>query len=119
MIFKILFFLIFLFTLLLLVKRKYIGIDFASLVLFFITLVLAFSFSPYLVELLAKYFEFGTPSMAVIALVIVGLMSISVILLVICSDLKYKHVQLTRHVASLELRVIRCETSENADPIKL
>jgi hypothetical protein len=32
--------------------------------------VLALSFSPYWVEKLAKFFEFGTPSMAVIALAI-------------------------------------------------
>ncbi len=77
--------------------------DLASLTLLLIVGVLALSFSPYWVERLAQFFDFGTPSMAVVALAIAGLVTVTVILLVMVSDLKRKHALLTRQVASLQL----------------
>jgi hypothetical protein len=96
-----------------LVQRKRLGIDLASLTLLLIVGVLALSFSPYWVEKLAQLFEFGTPSMAVVGLVIAGLVTVSVILLVMISDLKRKHAQLTRQVASLQLKLSNTGKSES------
>ena len=105
MIYKILFFMTFFWVLLRLVQRQRLGMDLASFTILLILGVLALSFSPYLVERIAAFLEFGTPSMAIVALVVVGLVSISVILSVMVSDLKRKHANLTRQLASLELRV--------------
>ena len=105
MIFKILFFVIFFWALLLLVQRQRLGMDLASFTILLIVVVLALSFSPYLVERIAISLEFGTPSMAIVALVVAGLVTISVILSVMVTDLKRKHANLTRQIASLELKV--------------
>jgi hypothetical protein len=105
MIYKLLFFFGFVWLLLILVQRQRLGMDFASLTLLLIVGVLALSFSPYWVEKLALFFEFGTPSMAVVALAIAGLVTVAVILLVMISDLKRKHALLTRQVATLQLKL--------------
>ena len=105
MIYKLIFFLGFVWFLLMLVQRQRLGMDLASLTLLLIVGVLALSFSPYWVEMLAQFFEFGTPSMAVVALAIAGLVTVAVILLVMISDLKRKHAELTRQVASLQLKL--------------
>ena len=105
MIFKILFFVIFFWILLRLVQKQRLGMDLASLTILLIVGVLALSFSPYWVERIAALLEFSTPSMAVVALVVAGLVTISVILLVMVSDLKRKQANLTRQLASLELKV--------------
>jgi len=105
MIYKLIFFLGFVWFLLMLVQRRRLGMDLALLTLLLIVGVLALSFSPYWVEKLAQFFEFGTPSMAVVALVIAGLVTVAIILLVMISDLKRKHAELTRQVASLQLKL--------------
>jgi hypothetical protein len=105
MIYKLLFFFGFVWFLLMLVQRQRLGMDLASLTLLLIVGVLALSFSPFWVEKLAQFFEFGTPSMAVVALAIAGLVTVTVILLVMISDLKRKHSELTRQVASLQLKL--------------
>jgi hypothetical protein len=105
MIYKLLFFFGFVWFLLVLVQRQKLGMDLASLTLLLIVGVLALSFSPYWVEKLAQFFEFGTPSMAVVALAISGLVTIAVILMVMVSDLKRKHAMLTRQLASLQLKI--------------
>lgn len=105
MIYKLLFFFGFVWFLLMLVQRRRLGMDLASMTLLLIVFVLALSFSPYWVEKLAQFFEFGTPSMAVVAPVIAGLVTVSVILLVMISDLKRKHGELTRQVANLQLKL--------------
>ena len=105
MIFKILFFMTISWLLLRLVQRQRLGLDLASLTILLIVGVLALSFSPYWVERIAAFLEFGTPSMAVVALVVAGLVTISLILSVMVSDLKRKHANLTRQLARLELRV--------------
>ncbi len=91
--------------------------DLASLILMLIVGVLALSFSPYWVEKLAQFFEFGTPSMAVVALVISGLVTVAVILLVMISDLNRKHAQLTRRVASLQLKLSQADKPSIEDRI--
>ena len=105
MIYKLLFFFAFVWFLLMLVQRQRLGMDLASLTLLLIVGVLALSFSPYWVEKLAQFLEFGTPSMAVVALAIAGLVTVAVILLVMISDLKRKHALLTRQVASMQLKL--------------
>ena len=105
MIYKLLFFVGFVWFLLMLVQRQRLGMDLASLTLLLIVGVLALSFSPFWVEKLAQFFEFGTPSMAVVALAIAGLVTVAVILLVMISDLKRKHAQLTRQVAGLQMKL--------------
>lgn len=116
MIFKILFFVTFFWMLLRLVQTQRLGMDLASLTILLIVGVLALSFSPYWVERIAAFLEFGTPSMAVVALVVAGLVTISVILSVMVSDLKRKHANLTRQLARLDLKVntlkVLCSISE-------
>jgi hypothetical protein len=105
MIFKIFFFCGFFWVLLSLVQKQRLGMDLASFTILLIVGVLALSFSPFLVERIAAFLEFGTPSMAIVALVVAGLVTISVILSVMVSDLKRKHANLTRQLARLELKV--------------
>ena len=104
MIFKLLFFVGFVWILLMLVHRQRLGMDLASLTLALLVGVFALSFSPYWVERLAQFFEFGTPSMAVVALAIAGLVTVVVVLLVMVSDLNRKHALLTRQLAGLQLK---------------
>ena len=117
MIYKLLFFFGFVWFLLMLVQRQRLGMDLASLTLVLIVGVLALSFSPYWVEKLAQFLEFGTPSMAVVALAIAGLVTVAVILLVMISDLKRKHAQLTRQVASMQLKLSQVDKSSVEDQI--
>jgi hypothetical protein len=109
MIYKLLFFFGFVWFMLILVQSQRLGMDLASLILFLIVGVLALSFSPYWVERLAQFFEFGTPSMSVVALAIAGLVTVAVILLVMISDLNRKHALLTRQVASMQLKLSNLE----------
>jgi len=120
MIYKLLFFFGFVWFLLILVQRQRLGMDLASLTLLLIVGVLALSFSPFWVEKLAQFLEFGTPSMAVVALAIAGLVTVAVILLVMISDLKRKHAELTRQVASLQLKLSELDklTINSASVIK-
>jgi hypothetical protein len=115
MIFKLFFFVGFVWILLMLVQRQRLGIDLASLTLALLVGVFALSFSPYWVERLAQFFEFGTPSMAVVALAIAGLVTVAVILLVMVSDLKRKHALLTRQLAGLQLKLIQENQPSNLD----
>ena len=115
MIFKFLFFVGFVWILLMLVQRQRLGIDLASLTLALLVGVFALSFSPYWVEKLAQFFEFGTPSMAVVARAIAGLVTVAVILLVMVSDLKRKHALLTRQLAGLQLRLSQENKPSNLD----
>ena len=115
MIYKLLFFFSFVWFLLMLVQRQRLGMDLASLTLLLIVGVLALSFSPFWVEKLAQFLEFGTPSMAVVALAIAGLVTVAVILLVMISDLKRKHAQLTRQVASMQLKLSQVDKSSVED----
>jgi hypothetical protein len=115
MIFKLLFFVGFVCILLMLVQRQRLGMDLASLTLALLVGVFAMSFSPYWVERLAQFFEFGTPSMAVVALAIAGLVTVAVILLVMVSDLKRKHALLTRQLAGLQLRLSQESKPSNLD----
>ena len=105
MIFKILFFLIFFWLLMRLVQGQRLGMDLASFTIFLNVFVLALSLSPYWVERIATLLNFGTPSMSVVALAIVGLVSMSLILSVMLSDLKRKHANLTRQLFRLEMKV--------------
>ena len=115
MIFKLLFFVGFIWILLMLVQRQRLGMDLASLTLALLVGVFALSFSPYWVEKLAQFFEFGTPSMAVVALAIAGLVTVAVILLVMVSDLKRKHALLTRQLAGIHLKLSQDNKSTNQD----
>ncbi len=115
MIFKLLFFVGFVWILLMLVQRQRLGMDLASLTLALLVGVFALSFSPYWVERLAHFFEFGTPSMAVVALSIAGLVTVAVILLVMVSDLKRKHALLTRQLAGIQLRLSQDNKPTNQD----
>ena len=119
MIFKLVFFFGFVWFLLMLVQRQRLGMDLASLTLLLIVCVLALSFSPFWVEKLAHFFEFGTPSMVVVALAIAGLVTVAVILLVMISDLKRKHAQLTRQVASMQLRLSKVDKPPEQDQISI
>ena len=119
MIYKLLFFVGFVWFLLILVQRRRLGMDLASLSLLLIVGVFALSFSPFWVEKLAQIFEFGTPSMAVVALAIAGLVTVAVILLVMISDLKRKHAKLTRQVASMQLKLSKVDQSIVDDQISI
>ncbi len=102
--FKLLFVFVFVWTILRLVQRERLGLDLASLTLLLIVAVMGLSFSPYFVERIAALLQFGTPSMAVVALVTGGLVTVSVILSVMLSDLKRKQAHLIRQIAKLEIK---------------
>ena len=107
MTYKLLFIVGFVWVLLRLVQRDRLALDLASLTILLIVAVLGLSFSPYWVERIATFLQFGTPSMAVVALVISGLVTVSVILSVMVSDLKRKQSQLIRQMARLEMKSSR------------
>ena len=102
---KLLFMLVFVLILLRLVQRERLALDLASLTLLLIVAVMGLSFSPYWVERIAALLQFGTPSMAVVALVTGGLVTVSVILSVMLSDLKRKQAHLIRQIVRLEIKV--------------
>jgi hypothetical protein len=105
MTFKLLFIVGFVWVLLLLVQRDRLALDLASFTILLIAAVMGLSFSPYWVERIAAFLQFGTPSMAVVALVIAGLVTVSVILSVMVSDLKRKQARLIRQMARLEMKI--------------
>jgi hypothetical protein len=107
MTFKLLFIVGFVWALLRLVQLERLALDLASLTMLLIMVVLGLSFSPYWVERIAAFLQFGTPSMAVVALVIAGLIAVSVILSVMVSDLKRKQAHLIRQIARLEMTTSR------------
>ena len=117
MTFKILFIVAFVWVLLSLVQRERLALDLASFTLLFIVVVLLVSFSPFWVERIATFLQFGTPSMAVVALVISGLVTVSVILSVMVSDLKRQQAHLIRQMARLEMKSIK-NISELSDLVK-
>ena len=104
MIVKLLFITGFVWVLLRLVQRERLALDLASLTLILIVVVMGLSFSPYLVERIAAIFQFGRPSMAVVALMITGLVAVSVILSIMVSDLKRAQARLIRQIARLEMK---------------
>lgn len=105
--FKLLFVIGFVWTLLRLVQRERLSLDLASFTASLIVVVLMMSFSPYWVELLASILGFGTPSMAVVALITACLIIMAVILSVMVSDLKSKQARLIRQLSRLELQLDR------------
>ena len=105
MTFKFLFIVGFVWILLRLVQRERLALDLASFTMLLIVVVLGLSFSPYWVEKAASFFQFGTPPMVVVALVIAGLVTMSVILSVMLSDLKRKQARLIRQMARLEFKI--------------
>ena len=105
MTFKLIFIVAFVWILLRLVQRERLALDLASFTMLLIVVVLILSFSPYWVERAAAFLQFGTPSMAVVALVIAGLVTVSVILSVMVSDLKRRQDRLIRQIARLELKI--------------
>ena len=105
MTFKLIFIVGFVWILLRLVQRERLALDLASFTMLLIVVVLILSFSPYWVERVADFLQFGTPSMAVVALVIAGLVTVSVILSVMVSDLKRRQDRLIRQIARLELKI--------------
>ena len=104
MIVKLFFIAAFVWVLLRLVQRERLALDLASLTLILIVVVMGLSFSPYLVERIAAIFQFGRPSMAVVALMITGLVAVSVILSIMVSDLKRAQARLIRQIARLEMK---------------
>ena len=104
MTYKLLFIFGFMWILLRLVQRDRLSLDLASFTLLLIVVALGLSFSSYLVEKIAAFLQFGTPSMAVVALVIAGLVTVSMILSVMVSDLKRQQVNLLRQMARLEMK---------------
>ena len=105
MIVKLLFITGFVWVLLRLVQRERLALDLASLTLILIVVVMGLSFSPYLVERIAAIFQFGRPSMAVVALMITGLVAVSVILSIMVSDLKRTQARLIRQMARMEMNM--------------
>jgi hypothetical protein len=104
MIVKLLFIAGFVWILLRLVQRERLALDLASLTLILIVAVMGFSFSPYLVERVAAIFQFGRPSMAVVALLIAGLVAVSVTLSIMVTDLKRAQARLIRQMARMEMK---------------
>jgi len=105
MILKLLFIICFVWILLRLVQRERLALDLASFTILLILAVMALSFSPYWVERIADLLQFGTPSMAVVALVTAGLVSVSVILAMMVSDLNRKQAYLIRQISRLEIKI--------------
>ena len=105
--FKLLFIVGFVWVLLRLVQRERLALDLASLTVLLILVVMALSFSPYWVEKIADFLQFGTPSMAVVALVTSGLVSVCLILSVMVSDLKRTQAHLIRKISSLEIKILQ------------
>ena len=104
MTFKLLFIIGFVWIVLSLVQRERLALDLASFTLLLIVAVMGLSFSPYWVERIAAFLHFGTPSMAVVALVIAGLVTVSAILSVMVSDLKREQAHLIRQMVRLEMK---------------
>jgi hypothetical protein len=102
----------FVWILLRLVQRERLALDLASVTIILIVAVMGLSFSPYLVERIAAILQFGRPSMAVVALLIAGLVAVSVILSIMVSDLKRAQARLIRQMARLEM-----QTSKNIGAI--
>jgi hypothetical protein len=86
-----------------LVRRHYLSLDFAWLLFFILTVVLGVSLNPWAVEKLAKIFGFGTPSMAIVALIFAALIGLCLVLAVDINTTKKQNALLVRKVASLEL----------------
>jgi hypothetical protein len=107
MIYKLFFILTIIFVLLRLVQKGRLGLDLASLTIIMILAVLGLSFSPYWVEKIATFLQFGTPSMSVVALVISGLTIVSMILSVMVSDLKRNQARMIRQIARLEIKILK------------
>ncbi len=86
-----------------LVRRHYLSLDFAWLLLLMLVAVLGVSLSPWAVEKLAQILDFSTPAMSVVALTIAALIGLCLVLLVEITAIKKQNTLLVRKVASLEL----------------
>jgi len=100
---RFLFLCVFFVTIFWLVKRDRLSLDLAWLLFFILAVVFGASLSPWIVENLAHIFDFGTPSMVVVALSIAGLTAICLVLVVEVSGLKRQNAQLLRKLAALEI----------------
>ena len=109
MTFKVFFVAAYIFALFFLVRKDRLSLDLASITFILILFVLGLSFSPFLVERIAAALDFSTPAMAVVALTIVGLISLSLVLAVTVSDLILRQGFLIRQMAQLEMRLYNAE----------
>jgi hypothetical protein len=107
MIWKLIFIICLFWVLLRLVQIEKLTLDIVLFTLLMIVIVLSFSFSPFFVEGLAKILGFGTPALAVVALVIAGLIVMCVILAVLVSSHKKELALVIRQLAKIELRILR------------
>lgn len=112
MIWKLIFIIIFIWVLLRLVQLELLTLDIVLLTFSMIVFVLLISFSPFFVELLARLLGFGTPAMAVVAVVIAGLIVMSVILAVLGSVHKRELALIIRQLAQLELKFAQQKNKE-------
>lgn len=112
MIIRLAFITIFVWAILRLIQFGRLSFDLASLVLFFIVGLFAISFSPFLVESIANIFDFGSPGVAFVALIVVGLTILCLILSVSLSDQKRAQANLVRSIARIEL-VLRNSMPKN------
>ena len=111
---KLAFLLGFVWVMLRLVQRDRLSMDLASLVLLLLAGALAISLSPYLVERVAAFLDFGTPAMAIVGIAVACLTSVCLALSVMVTDLKRHRAQATRQLARLELRL--AEARHTASP---
>ena len=104
MILKLAFLVFFVWTVLRLVQAGRLGLDLASFTLGLIAVVMGISFSPALVEGIADMWGFSTPSLSVVALILAGLLLLSVSFAVSVSDLQRRNARLIRRLAEIELK---------------
>jgi len=100
-----------------LVRKDRLTLDLASVTFVLIFCVLGLSFSPFWVERIALTLDFSTPAMAVVALTMVGLISLCLVLAVTVSDLIRRQGLLIRQIASFELRLSVTEGSAGGQKI--
>lgn len=106
MILKLAFLLGFVWVMLMLVQRDRLSMDLASMALLLLAGALAVSLSPYLVERVAGFLDFGTPAMAIVGVAVACLSSVCLALAVMVTDLKRHRAQVTRQLARLELQLL-------------
>jgi len=109
MILKLFFIASYISVLLYLVRKDRLSLDLASAAFILILCVLGLSFSPYWVERIAAALDFSTPAMAIVALTMVGLISLCLVLAVTLSDLIRRQGLLIRQLALFELRLSSAE----------
>jgi hypothetical protein len=104
MIHKIVFLFFFVWAVLRLVQAGRLGLDLASFTLGLIAIVMGISFSQALVEGIAEILGFSTPSLSVVALILAGVLLLSVSFAVSISDLQRRNAKLIRRLAAIELK---------------